>query len=97
MSRPRVLLVTLYLSDDAKGPEQSYKMWSMLTALGACVLEEHTKAGVIQCEYFGADTKALEAIPGVAAVTSREPEVKFEPLLPVPPKAMASKVHRRSA
>jgi hypothetical protein len=78
VARSRVLSVTLYLDEAYKGPEHSYQLWNQLAALDFVILEEHTKAGVIQGEYFGEDTKILEKVPGVAALLAKEAEIKFD-------------------
>lgn len=93
MARARVLLVTLYLDESAKGPEHSDRMWNQLTALDFCILEEHHRAGAIVGEFFGEDTAALERVPGVAALISKEQEPVFETV----PKAVAPRLHKRAA
>lgn len=89
-----MLMVTLYLTEEAKGPENSDRMWSQLMALDFVVLDEHQKAGCIVGEWFGDDIGILERVPGVAALTHRESEPKFT--VPPPPKP-ARAVHKRAA
>lgn len=78
----RSFRLTVYVSEECRQrfQQESYRLWSQLMALGASVLEEHTKAGTIIAESDSSDAAAFERIPDVVAVRIVDaPEPVFEP------------------
>lgn len=72
--RFRGFKVTIYLAEEFKGDEFSYRMWNALMALDVSVVEEHKQAGVLIGEWEYEDAPLLEKVPGVAAARVRKRE-----------------------